>query len=156
MLDEHVLAFVVGLLAVQLDASDRPFTKLGVLASPRSAKVGARSMFIGEVVHLLARRDAGPAHDERHVDVLLERRHLPRREAVLTEMEAVVGAEDDVGVVELAGLLERVDDVLDEVLDAQHALELFPVHLVDGRDLLVVQQRPLLQPLRLRRSCPSR
>ena len=45
----------------------------------------------------------GPADQQRHVDVGVVRRLLPRRQAVLAEVEAVVRREHDVGVVELPG-----------------------------------------------------
>ena len=68
---------------------------------------------------------------------------------MLAEVKAVVGAEDYVRVVELAGLLEGIDHVLDQVVDAQHALEPLAVQLVDRGDLRVVEQGTVLEPLRL-------
>lgn len=83
------------------------------------------------------------------MDVLFEGGHLSRRQAVLAEVEAVVGAEHDVRVVELAGLPERIDHVLDQVVDAQHALEALAVQLVDRGDPGVGEQGMVLEPLRL-------
>ena len=63
--------------------------------------------------------DARAAHEEGDVDVLLDVARLAGREAVLPEVEAVVGGVDEVGVREDGGVggLEAGDDGVDEVVD---------------------------------------
>ena len=57
----------------------------------------------GELRDVRPGGDARAADQQRHVDVGVVRRLLPRRQPVLAEVEAVVRREHDVGVVELPG-----------------------------------------------------
>ena len=91
--------------ATTAPASARPRT---TVSWPRPARrTWARDRRSSRTVDRRAAGDPGPAHDERHPDVLVVRGLLPGRQAVLAEMEPVVGTQEDVGVGELAGPLQR-------------------------------------------------
>ena len=76
-----------------------------------------------QVADVHPRRDARPAHLERHPDRLLVDVPLDPEDPVLAVEEAVVGGEDDQGVVELAVGAQRVDDLLDALVHREQRLE---------------------------------
>ena len=68
------------------------------------------------------RGDVRPGDDERHADVRLERGQLARHQTVLAQVESVVGAEEDVGVVGHAVALEPCLELRDQIVDCLHRL----------------------------------
>ena len=86
-------------------------------------------------------RDAWSADHERHVEDLVGEPVLAG-EAVLAQRVAVVGGEDDVGVVELAGALERGDGVRDGLVDGEQRTDPGEVELASAGGLRA-SARPL-------------
>ncbi|HEX5587508.1 MAG TPA: hypothetical protein VFZ17_09385 [Acidimicrobiia bacterium] len=85
----------------------------------------------GEALDVLARRDPRTAHEQRHVDVGLVRGVLARGKPVLAEVEPVVGAEHEVGVVELALLAHRLHQPGDLSVHVLERLHPTAVEVVD-------------------------
>src|SRR5579859_2055829 len=78
-----------------------------------------------DVLHDLLDRPFGDArahHDQRHVDVRVIGRHLPRQPAVIAHVISIVGAEKDVGVAVLAKRVEERANVGDHFVDGAHRL----------------------------------
>ena len=86
------------------------------------------------------------AHDQRHANVLLVGSLLARKQPMLAQMVSVVGSEEDVGVVELACGLERLEQRGDQVLHSEHRLQPPPVGLVYPCDLMLRERRLRAQP----------
>ena len=116
--------------------SDRPSHCGSRSASAMAANVGARSVFAVIVERVRLGRDPRAPHRERHVDVGVVRRLLARRQAVLAEVEPVVGREHDVGVVQRVQRPERRDEVGDTTVDRLQRLEPPLVEAVDRRCLV--------------------
>ena len=76
-----------------------------------------------QLAGLAARFDAGATHQEGQVRGRLVGEELAAGEAVLAEEEAVVGGEDDPGVAQAVHGAERVDDLLDAVVDRAQRLQ---------------------------------
>lgn len=83
--------------------------------------------------------DAWSADVQGNANVLVEATFLTRRETVLTEVVAVVGRVDDVGVIEDACLIELCDDLLDDLIHALKSLQPGSVEVVNVGDGLVVE-----------------
>ena len=98
---------------------------------------------------LVMRHDMRPRYDERHADVRLERRHLPRHQPVIAHVVAVVRAEDDVRVAGDAVAGQRRLELRDQVVDRLDRLRPFAVRRVDLRSLRRRQERMVAQPGRL-------
>jgi hypothetical protein len=98
----------------------------------------AQAANVGEIdvechaAHRPALGDARPAHRERHADILLIGSVLALEHPVLAEMKAVVGRVDEVAALELARVLERVDQGRDQLVDRLQALQALAMA---GRDL---------------------
>ena len=99
--------------------SERPSTALPALG-PGDIEQRRREVEVG---HQLARHTAGgearPADQERHGRRGLVREHLARADAVLALHIAVVGGEQDVGVVELAAAAQGLNDPGDGLVHGQ-------------------------------------
>ena len=102
-----------------------------------------------ELIDLDGSGDVGAPDDEGHPDVRLVGRVLPREEAVLAHVEAVVRGEEDVGVGEHAIGLELAHDGAHHVVDRLERLEPETVLLVQGRNVSIGQERQLLDIGRL-------
>ena len=79
-------------------ASERPSRRSSAATPAQSSKVGARST-CRRGPSSKRRAHAGADDDQRHADVVVERRALSGRQAVLSQVVAVVGAEHHVGLV---------------------------------------------------------
>ena len=115
--------------------SERPSVNDGVRAPAMASNVGARSVLPASRVTCAPARTPGPRTSSGHVDVGLVRGLLARRHAVLTEVEAVVRREHDVGVVELPGHPERVHEPGDAAVDGLQRPDPLAVQRVDRRGL---------------------
>ena len=89
----------------------------------------------GQLGHVRARPHARPANQQGDVDVGLVRRLLPRRHAVLAEVEAVVRREHDVGVVELLGGPQRAHETRHAPVDGLQRPDAHAVEVVDRTGL---------------------
>ena len=126
---------VIKLLApVRRDLTAEERTEAAPLHVGRSRDAGHVEEGLGEVdvrdeglVDRTRGGDAGPAHEERRADGLLEDPALIEP-AMLAEVEALVGRVDDDGVREQALLLEVLQDAADVVVDRLHAAEVI-VHV---------------------------
>lgn len=83
--------------------------------------------------------NSGAADDEGDVCVFLVGRLLAGVHAVGSQVVAVIGCVDNVGVVELAVVFEAFDDSLDELVGCLERLEAGAIFGVKGRDLGVGQ-----------------
>ena len=79
----------------------------------------------------------GPVQDQRHAHDLVEERLLVPLAAVLEELLAVVGGDDDEGVLEEPALAQRAEDLAED--------------LVGEADLAVVERDQVLAVARLHR-----
>jgi hypothetical protein len=70
------------------------------------------------------------------MDVCIEGGHLSRHQAVFTHAIAVVGAEDEIGVLRLTACCHRGLQVTDHPVDGEHRLRAFEEVPVDCRDVL--------------------
>src|SRR5918997_404667 len=84
--------------------------------------------------------------EERHAGTLLVRAVLPGAYAVLASEPAVVGGEEDVGVLQLPGRLELLDQSPYHLIHRQHRLQALAVVIVDLGDLFVGEPFGLLSP----------
>src|SRR5918997_4401932 len=84
--------------------------------------------------------------EERHAGTLLVRAVLPGAYAVLASEPAVVGGEEDVGVLQLPGRLELLDQSPYHLIHRQHRLQALAVVIVDLGDLFVGEAFGLLSP----------
>src|SRR5215208_6258702 len=91
----------------------------------------------GKVVvqdHLVAtgaRRNSWPPDDEGHPYVLFVGGLLAETKAMLAHVIAVVAGEDDVGIVQLAGLFERPEQPADGLAHPGHRPQPLAIELVD-------------------------
>ena len=85
------------------------------------------------------------------MDVEVVRGLLAGGHPELTEVEPVVGREDDVGVVELTGGAQRAEQLADAVVDRLQRLDATPIQLVDLPLHLVRHGRQVPNELRLPR-----
>lgn len=83
--------------------------------------------------------DSGATDDEGNVCVFLVGGLLAGVHAVGSQVVAVIGGVDDVGVVELTVVFEALDNSLDELVSCLEGLEAGAVFRVEGRDLGVGQ-----------------
>src|SRR5258708_1583515 len=95
------------------------------------------------------RRHARTADVEWHANIFLIRGQLAGVQAVLSKMKSVVRSEEDVGVVELSGGFQSVDDVLDEVLHGKHGLKTLAEEVVHLPLAGQTEERTRLYPRRL-------
>src|SRR5918997_2143031 len=84
--------------------------------------------------------------EERHAGTLLVRAVLPGAYAVLAPEPAVVGGEEDVGIVQLPGRLELLDQSPSHLIHRQHRLQALAVVIVNLGDLFVGEAFGLLSP----------
>ena len=96
-----------------------------------------------------ARRDPRPPDQQRHVARGLVREVLTLADPVLAREVAVVRGEDQIGVVELALVLERVDDRRDPLVDREQHLEPRPAPALDLVQLPLAEHRQPPQEARL-------
>src|SRR5919112_545337 len=85
-------------------------------------------------------------HKERHTSGLLVGAVLCRLGAVLAPEPAVVGGEEDVGVLQLPGRLELLHERAHHLIHRQHRLQALAVVIVDLGDLFVGEAFGLLSP----------
>ena len=116
------------------------------VAPASCTKVGYRSTFWATCETTSSRGYAGSGDDQRNADVGVERGLFAANEPVLAEVVAVVGAEDDVGVVgEVLGGQRRFR-VGQQLVDRLHRLGTLAIDRVDIGDLLGTQRRALPEP----------
>ena len=84
---------------------------------------------------MLPRPDTGAAHRQGHPNVLLVGGRLAHEQPVLAHVEAVVRRVDDVGVVQPAGGIERLDHGGDQIVDRAQGPQ--PLAIVAGDRLLL-------------------
>ena len=106
----------------------------------------------GHEVAGLVRRHTGTTHDQRHANIAFVRRLLSGRHPELPEVEAVVGAEHEVGVLELTGLPQRVDETDDAAVDGLQRPDAIAVERVEILDPALAEVRQVTQPAGLARN----
>lgn len=74
-------------------------------------------------VYSLALWHAGAADQEGHVDVFFNSASLSWLKTMLSNVETIVRREDDIGIVEDAGLVETLDDGVDHLINGLQCLE---------------------------------
>ncbi len=89
---------------------------------------------------------AGAAHDQGYPYVFLVSSPFAHAQTVGPEVEAVVGGEEDVGVIELAALLKRLHELPDHVVYGQHRLQPLAVEILCQGDLIWVERRVVAYP----------
>jgi hypothetical protein len=91
---------------------------------------GGRDVVVADQLRLdHPARDAGAAHVQGEVDVLLVGLKLAVLEAVLTEVGAIIRVEHEVGVVHLALPAEQVKGIPDEAVHSHQRAQPVPIAL---------------------------
>mmetsp|Transcript_75456 Transcript_75456/g.233424 ORF Transcript_75456/g.233424 Transcript_75456/m.233424 type:complete len:297 (+) Transcript_75456:181-1071(+) len=126
--------------------------RLGVVVAvqAREAKDGRRNVHVGGgLLETATRADARPADDQRYADVVVVDVQLAGWQAVLPQVEAVVGGDEHVRGVGDPELVQHLDHARDGVVDGEQRPPTVPEELVDlpplfGRDWPLLGDEPMV------------